>query len=493
MIKRITYFIFSLLIIQQMNCYSQDLTPPDKPNIRYVTIDTATNNVEIYWTPSDSSDVAWYILYYQYKFEDLDAYAIDSVSQDQTSYSFLMSGNQSYFYSIAAKDSSGAISVRTPGLHRPIHTKLLYDSCQNSIKISWNKYIGWDDNVSGYYLYEKKNNSPFVRLTGLQGIDSTYIHYGIENNTSYSYYVEAIKNDSLISRSNISSKYTYMPGPPEDLVLDLVTIPEMNKAEIHFHYSDTSSIYGFSLLRSSAISADFESVHQFFNPDKNSYILQNYILTNSEVFYYKIGSLNSCREVTKESNRGVNIVLSGINNGNNNILSWNEYIEWESGVEEYQLYRLEDSGDSILLVSLNPDARSYNDLLSDPSRSGLSGKIIYVIKAKKMGEELYSSSNHVSVEVTTDIFMPNAFTPNNDQHNDVFKPVVRFAPAKYTMIIYDRSGFPIFQSDNIDVGWDGTINGNAMAPQGVYVYHIQYTSFNGSKKSKTGTLTVFYP
>lgn len=485
-----------MLIFQQIPAYTQDSTPPLKPNIKYVSIDTATNNVEIFWTPSSSNDVKYYNLYFEVNtVNGPEGVFIDTANRNQTSYTHEIgnAGYKSLLYSISAEDSSGNESLRKPGLHSTIYTTLKYDSCLNNIRISWNKYIGWEGKVSGYVIYKKTANDPFTILAGMSSTDSFYVHYGISENSNYAYYVEAIKNDGLISRSNIAKKYTYMPGPPEELVLDVVTIPVENTAEILFHYTDTSSVYGFSLLRSSSKTADFESVYQFFAPDKNDYILSNSLITRNDTFYYKIGSLNSCRKVTKESNLGVNIVLSGINNGTNNILSWNNYIEWDTGVEEYQLFRVTESGDLILLVSLDQNTTNYTDVLSEAWQSSLSGKMIYLIKAKKNGEDIFSVSNSVVVEVTTDLYMPNAFTPNGDQKNDVFMPVIRFAPAKYTMIIYDRSGFPIFQTNNIELGWDGMINGNGLAPQGVYIYHIQYTSFNGSKKSKTGNFTVFYP
>ena len=140
MFKRITYYIVLLLVVQHMNCFSQDLTPPDKPNIRYVTIDTATNDVEIYWTPSLSSDLKYYFLYYQVNTPNgPEGVRIDTADRDQSSYTHLIGGAgfHSLLYSITAEDSLKNESLRLPGLHSTIYTQLKYDSCQNTITIGW--------------------------------------------------------------------------------------------------------------------------------------------------------------------------------------------------------------------------------------------------------------------------------------------------------------------------------------------------------------------
>jgi len=73
--------------------------------------------------------------------------------------------------------------------------------------------------------------------------------------------------------------------------------------------------------------------------------------------------------------------------------------------------------------------------------------------------------------------LPNAFTPNGDGLNDVFIPIRRYDFVKqYHLSIYNRWGQIVFETDNIDEGWDGTSLGKA-APKGNYVYNIIYTSY----------------
>ncbi|MBW7867484.1 MAG: gliding motility-associated C-terminal domain-containing protein [Brumimicrobium sp.] len=72
-------------------------------------------------------------------------------------------------------------------------------------------------------------------------------------------------------------------------------------------------------------------------------------------------------------------------------------------------------------------------------------------------------------------YVPNAFTPDHDHYNEVFKPVFAsgYNPYTYTLLIFDRWGEIIFESHNTDIGWDGTYGGN-IVKDGVYVWKIEF-------------------
>ena len=78
----------------------------------------------------------------------------------------------------------------------------------------------------------------------------------------------------------------------------------------------------------------------------------------------------------------------------------------------------------------------------------------------------------VCFELKDDIFVPTAFTPNNDQINDLLIIQGRNVTA-FEMKIYDRWGQVVFSSSSIDESWDGTINGEP-APVATYACRIRY-------------------
>ncbi|MCX6231181.1 MAG: gliding motility-associated C-terminal domain-containing protein [Bacteroidetes bacterium] len=73
-----------------------------------------------------------------------------------------------------------------------------------------------------------------------------------------------------------------------------------------------------------------------------------------------------------------------------------------------------------------------------------------------------------------DIWIPNAFTPNSDGLNDYFKVETAGEFTEYHMVIYNRWGNLIFESNNPNVGWDGKYNGNEIE-SGVYTYNVIFS------------------
>jgi gliding motility-associated-like protein len=74
----------------------------------------------------------------------------------------------------------------------------------------------------------------------------------------------------------------------------------------------------------------------------------------------------------------------------------------------------------------------------------------------------------------------DVFTPNGDGLNDVFlfKPGVSLAKSK--LKIYNRYGREIYETDDLEKGWDGKINGT-MGAAGVYYWYIEYWCINGNQ------------
>jgi gliding motility-associated-like protein len=91
-------------------------------------------------------------------------------------------------------------------------------------------------------------------------------------------------------------------------------------------------------------------------------------------------------------------------------------------------------------------------------------------------------------------YVPNTFTPDGDQFNQEFKPVFTsgFDPYDYNMKIYDRWGELIFESNDSEVGWNGSYGAVADRVQdGTYVWKIEFkTSKNDARKVIVGHVVV---
>lgn len=89
------------------------------------------------------------------------------------------------------------------------------------------------------------------------------------------------------------------------------------------------------------------------------------------------------------------------------------------------------------------------------------------------------------------IWIPNSFSPNGDGLNDIFKAASASEIKDFQLYIYNRWGQLVFESKNINIGWDGKYLGKE-APQAVYNYFISYCSDNitKSKKQKSGQINL---
>lgn len=101
-----------------------------------------------------------------------------------------------------------------------------------------------------------------------------------------------------------------------------------------------------------------------------------------------------------------------------------------------------------------------------------------------------TDSATVSISVEPTIFMPSAFSPNQDGRNEMIAPVCYGDGAALNYFrIYDRWGKLVFQSNSWNSGWDGKYNGSP-ATVGTYFYLYEVTTQSGKVIRKHGDLTL---
>lgn len=85
------------------------------------------------------------------------------------------------------------------------------------------------------------------------------------------------------------------------------------------------------------------------------------------------------------------------------------------------------------------------------------------------------------------LYLPNAFTPNDDSKNTIFLPVFTNPDEieNYSMEIYNRWGGLVFRTEEITFGWDG-----ANAVEGVYAVVVHYTTRGAKPKTVKGSVTL---
>lgn len=105
------------------------------------------------------------------------------------------------------------------------------------------------------------------------------------------------------------------------------------------------------------------------------------------------------------------------------------------------------------------------------------------------------SSTYTQVIVSKEpliYYIPNTFTPNGDEFNNTFKPIFSSGldPYNYTLFIYNRWGELIFESHNVQIGWDGTYN-NQLVGSDTYIWKLNFKEKQtGEEHTKLGHVNV---
>jgi len=94
-------------------------------------------------------------------------------------------------------------------------------------------------------------------------------------------------------------------------------------------------------------------------------------------------------------------------------------------------------------------------------------------------------SEWIQVKDVVLLHVPNAFSPNTDALNDLYKPFAR-GIRNYTFEIYDRWGERLFSTSDLNGGWDGNYKGEKAQP-GIYFFKVEGLDIDRNKVTDSGT------
>jgi gliding motility-associated-like protein len=145
-------------------------------------------------------------------------------------------------------------------------------------------------------------------------------------------------------------------------------------------------------------------------------------------------------------------------------------------VGNYQLYEWYNSNDSLLSVFSDlsvPQAGEYYVFVTNENNCTDTSEVAIV--------------NTVPL---TELYIPNTFTPNGDNNNELF--VVHGLNIKnFKMDIVDRWGELVYQTTDMYKYWDGKFNGK-LIPEGIYMYSIEILGKDMKEFNKIGTIQIIY-
>jgi gliding motility-associated-like protein len=142
------------------------------------------------------------------------------------------------------------------------------------------------------------------------------------------------------------------------------------------------------------------------------------------------------------------------------------------------------------IYSWTPTEELSNPNISNPVAKPKATTTYYVTITSDIG---CMHEDSVTTFILTDkcaepyIFIPNAFTPGANQNNILFARGNVIESIYFA--IYNRWGEKIFETTDINTGWDGTYKGKNVDP-GVFDYYLEVTCFDKEKFKHKGNITL---
>lgn len=471
---------------------------PASPVLYQVTVDPETGYDVITWYPSPSGKVDYYVVANSVLVNPLEPYALSEVGRTISSDTVFVnknteSGEKSIGYTVFAISGMPPDSAYNSEYDEPdstIFVSAAFDSCNGAISLTWNDYNKWRGLLKEFVINQRLDNGLYLQLERLPEGIQNYVLSPVQENISYRLFVEAINKDNVRrSASNVVTVFTGMSQIPDTIKADYATFGDENSVALSFSIDPDSELKIYKLLRSSSRDGLYDTIADFTTNDKLIRFTDAIPFTGG-VYYYKLVAYNNCEKPVTVSNLANTILLGGNSDNASVTLNWNEYVGWYEGVEDYTVYRV--SGGVYDSVYTGPDTGFRDDFSNrvdyeNPQNS----QVCYQVAAVESGleSENTSRSNLLCFSLHPRIYMPNAFIPNSDDGiNNTFGPVFSFAPERYELAIFNRSGLRIWEGSE---PWDGKVNGKS-ASEGVYLYHLKIFNYSDPAQELSGSVTIVY-
>ncbi|MGM0567126.1 MAG: gliding motility-associated C-terminal domain-containing protein, partial [Bacteroidota bacterium] len=373
-------------------------------------------------------------------------------------------------------------------------SNLAEDRCARTVTISFDEYHvseGINQTIAKHEVWASEDGEPAEKLDEVSSPADSYTHEDINSGSTYEYFIRTfleIDGEPVGTSTSCPKEVTTEEIPlPEEFRFENVTVLENQNIEISLYSTPEPELNGYRIYRTDENGA--ETVLTEISPSEDEEI----ILTDSaaypenQSYTYRAEAIDLCDiEAMSADFPSTSIHLDVETSENTNILQWNLYEGWETLEQKVLRYHPdEDQPEEIAVIP--SDQTRYEDV---PVTQEIpdQGQYRYRIEAISNAGQISHSNFAVAVQETK-VIMPNAFMPDGGV-SYVFKPESRnLSSEDYQMLIFDRWGKQIFESNQPDNGWDGKINGEK-APQGNYIYLLRFRDEKNEIQTQKGNVLL---
>jgi len=366
--------------------------------------------------------------------------------------------------------------------------ELLAQSGTEEVRLSWHPYVGWPG-VDMYRILRVQDYDMATAelLATVSGTDTSYLDTAMFCYDTYTYRIEAVGGPGRISLSDtaFAAPRHLAPDQPNDILQ--VTIEDNDYVAIQWETAEVADPVALILERK-ALNAGggFQEVFRQSFQNANKKYQDEDTRINQTAYTYRIFTEDTCGDRTPLGQAGNSLLLRVQQEGGSVLLEWNAYEGWGAGVARYEVEVFDEASGSYRKIggtAANKTSFETTELLDQPL------SCFRVWAYERDGRKMNSLSNEACLAPDPILHMPNAFTPNGDANNDRFELPGLFLSTTHFQV-FNRWGKLIYESHNLEDGWDGTDQQGEPAPEGVYVYRVEGVGYSGKPLSKRGSIML---
>jgi gliding motility-associated-like protein len=485
----------------------KDENPPKQSNLICASVDTASGAVNLEWDASSSIDAFGYLIFY---FDDF-IYSDTSFGPSKLTYNYehdeINGLIKSETLSIAPFDScfdsttmwynQAADSLRFRTL---FVDSIDFDRCAGKIGLKWNMsedgFPVGVRNATAHRVYRQENNGPSVLRASLSAVDSVFIDSGLVSGNRYRYVIGAY--NANLEKQALSNVFDFKirptDGPDYLFVSNIVNNHETDLNHVIIRTDTTSEAVEYGLFRSLSEFGGYQLVERSNKLKRDSFEIIDPSGSPSQTdYYYEVRAFDYCGDSIMASRAAKSLIIEGFKDETEyyNELLWSDYVGFQylgSQIDHYQLVRLTNGSqrDTVFKTS-----RSFIKQDTIYELEYINGDVCYYVEALESNNNIFgyaeaARSNLVCLDYSPRVFIPNAFTPDEDFINDVFLPDVNFIEILgYKLSVFDRAGNLIYVTTDPTKGWDGQGEGI-----GVYAYFLQLQNARGEGLNFSGKVSL---
>ena len=456
--------------------------PIPDPELFYVTVKD-NNSVSFEW--NELSRLGYRSLEV-YKDNDLDrpVYAVNEVKRFYLNLSAPEVVERPVSYQLKLVDRCDD-NTRFSKVHRTIHLTATRKEKPFAI-LNWSHYQGWD-NVDEYVVYRSETGFDYEEIKRLPGSDTSYTDFSVCNQV-YHYLIGSVNPES--KNITFSNEVVYDPkyeSPNKPISLELVTV-EDDRIIVRWYNQDTVNVKSYFIDRFDTLSGWVDSYHE----TRENFFIDRAVDPKLLQYKYRVSYRDFCDNRNPVSNEGSSILLKGSISNDDFVYDWNPYVKWEKGVSSYIVEKTTSLSKPFeVVVQLPSNELQY---IHEKMAVRNDSAIFVRVRAIENGDDPDTSySNIVRLNPLAVVFIPTAFSPNNDKLNEQFSfdgvGFIRDDIKDYTFRVYNRWGTKVFDASTYGDFWDGTFR-DKPCPGGVYTYYLQLYGIDNIRYSYRGNVAL---